>query len=539
MASWRCNLVLLVFVVNGTLQSQIFLLQSQTTALENNTITLTCFNKTGTLEVSRWLSSMFPGKVAVCGRLGETCIKTNFLNTSLYDCTCNDNRTISVYLRHVDRRQHKAIWSCEAVGGVKSNDVLIDVSVPVTQVVLHQSDSSPVIENSRTTFQFNTSYSLPAATIDWYRSKDASIEKIIHNFDRDVHIATKTYARDDNVISVEETLTYKVNRSVHGWSVYCNASNFGNHQVTSNRIMLFVIFKTVIKRFIFIGYEGQQSVIVNENQSVQFQCDIDSTSGSTIKMYFEGQKEIHTVLDVNSLSFSLENVTCSQAGFYVCTAINDVYNDQPSIAALLLYVRCPPKRSSDGVITKVYARPNDSATFSFTALAYPEPGPSGFSWYKQKGSKWNLLTQSTNNYIFLSNLQTNFTIKAVTDVDYGEYMVRITNFLGKHEETFSLLKVAEDSPDRCDDNSARVVYIVLGCLLTLVVIIDVTVLIIFKHRRYRMKKADGTKKTDVSSYDEMQTISDKRPADNTEHSYEQLTQDARGSTNTVYTNLTV
>lgn len=114
-------------------------------------------------------------------------------------------------------------------------------SVPVTHAILNHSQIDSLYENRSVAFTCTSSYSLPSALIRWYRSYSSSIVEITDSRD-DVEIKHETHTVD-NVIRVIETLSYMVNRSVNGWSVYCTASNWQSNVVTSDKIELSVMCK--------------------------------------------------------------------------------------------------------------------------------------------------------------------------------------------------------------------------------------------------------------------------------------------------------
>lgn len=107
----------------------------------------------------------------------------------------------------------------------------------MTHAIIDPSKIEPVYENRTVEFTC-TSYSLPSAQIQWYRSYRISTAQIIVDVERETH------TREDNVIRVKETLTYRVNRSVNGWSVYCTANDGQSNVATSDKIELSVLCKS-------------------------------------------------------------------------------------------------------------------------------------------------------------------------------------------------------------------------------------------------------------------------------------------------------
>jgi hypothetical protein len=81
-----------------------------------------------------------------------------------------------------------------------------------------------------------------------------------------------------------------------------------------------------------------------------------------------------------------------------------------------------------------------SVTLSFTALAYPEPGPKGFLWHKEDGIDWIPLLSNSDVQISSSGLQSNITIFNVSLSDYGTYRLTVTNEVGIYKQMISLVK---------------------------------------------------------------------------------------------------
>lgn len=274
----QCKLIktilyILILVDIRITEGTLVLVKSTKIVLENTTLTLICSKTNDRLTVTKWKSSRF-NEEALCGLLSTGCKKTEFLTTSNYDCSCNEDGTFTVYLRHVSRQQHGANWTCKELGDITSNTVAIEVAVPLTQVLIKQTGHGQVIENTTTTFKCNTSYSLPAAYISWYRSNESSTVELTSSLDRRVHITRKTYTREDNLISVEEILNFQVNRFLHDWEIFCNASNWESSQVTSERIALSVIYPPDQAPMIHDFTNGSIYEVI-ENTSASISCTVE------------------------------------------------------------------------------------------------------------------------------------------------------------------------------------------------------------------------------------------------------------------------
>lgn len=73
-------------------------------------------------------------------------------------------------------------------------------------------------------------------------------------------------------------------------------------------------------------------------------------------------------------------------------------------------------------------------TLIFTVIAYPEPGPTGFTWHKEVGTRWTPLLSNADIHISSTGLQTNLTIMNVSQSDYGQYRITTVNSIGTFEQ---------------------------------------------------------------------------------------------------------
>ncbi|XP_060590364.1 uncharacterized protein LOC132745450 [Ruditapes philippinarum] len=104
-------------------------------------------------------------------------------------------------------------------------------------------------------------------------------------------------------------------------------------------------------------------------------------------------------------------------------------------SSIRLFVKCAP-RPLQKVTSPMYV----PVTLSFTTLAYPEPGPKGFLWYKENGTDWIPLLSNSDVQISSSGLQSNITIFNVSLSDYGTYRLTVTNEVGINKQMIRLVK---------------------------------------------------------------------------------------------------
>lgn len=81
---------------------------------------------------------------------------------------------------------------------------------------------------------------------------------------------------------------------------------------------------------------------------------------------------------------------------------------------------------------------NVPVTLSFSVLAYPNPGPKGFSWYKEDNEEWRPILANADLHITSSSLQSNLTILNVTQADFVRYRITVTNSMGSYDQEFLL-----------------------------------------------------------------------------------------------------
>lgn len=65
--------------------------------------------------------------IAACARRADKCLKSQFLNNSdAINCSCNNDGTYTVTIKHVDRFKHGVSWRC-GYRAIESNTVIINV----------------------------------------------------------------------------------------------------------------------------------------------------------------------------------------------------------------------------------------------------------------------------------------------------------------------------------------------------------------------------------------------------------------------------
>ncbi|XP_053372493.1 carcinoembryonic antigen-related cell adhesion molecule 2-like [Mercenaria mercenaria] len=219
-----------------------------------------------------------------------------------------------------------------------------------------------------------------------------------------------------------------------------------------------------VSSFFVEGHEGMNNVTVDEHYAdMQFSCIIDLNVSSTVKILFNGNilKETEDQ-HKRSLTFKLRTISCLQSGLYACES-GDL-NEQ-IIMSITLIVRCAP-RPLRQIKQNITSSLNVPVRLSFTAIAYPEPGPAGFAWHKENAMRWMPLLSNEDLEISSLDLQTNLTILNVSRQDFGQYRVTVTNDIGRYEQFIFLKEEGSydlDTKD-CPNSTVLIVGVTLGII---------------------------------------------------------------------------
>lgn len=79
------------------------------------------------------------------------------------------------------------------------------------------------------------------------------------------------------------------------------------------------------------------------------------------------------------------------------------------------------------------------AFINFTALAYPVPPPSSFTWSKLEVTNWTVLSNNSKIHISVKGLFSFLKLTNVSQSDYGIYQLNVTNDVGSFTQRFHLL----------------------------------------------------------------------------------------------------
>ncbi|XP_053372983.1 carcinoembryonic antigen-related cell adhesion molecule 5-like [Mercenaria mercenaria] len=254
--------------------------------------------------------------------------------------------------------------------------------------------------------------------------------------------------------------------------------------------------------FFVEGNEGRNEITVDEyNEDVRFKCLITTQWESTVQIMFQGVI-LKEQFQTRSLSFSYNSITCLHAGIYTCGGNNE-YGKVPS-ATIKVFVRCSPRplrQTNQNFTGSLY----ESVTLNLSTLAYPEPGSTGFLWHKESGMRWISLRSNTDLLISSSGLHSSLTIMNVSQQDYGQYRVTVTNAIGSYEHYLFLVDRNEQKNEsttvNCTvetDKTGLIVGICFGILSAVLTVYSTFITIALKRKTSNtgtQSKEESTKQT--------------------------------------------
>ncbi|XP_060573101.1 peroxidasin homolog [Ruditapes philippinarum] len=241
-------------------------------------------------------------------------------------------------------------------------------------------------------------------------------------------------------VTKETTVTVYIALQVNRNHSQCICQS--DHMISGTQktyVMLDVLFQPREVRF---GMEAGESLIVNQNEEVTFQCFAESNPHPDIVIRNQRDEQIIMMeYATHDVQHTIPKVSCADAGEYVCSARNMLTNGQGALSRLSLIVRCRPRPSADTVKeTKITALLHVDVTLQFLAQDFfDEQNKTAFAWYKQKVPIQN----DGNKYIISSyGLQSNLIIRNITYSDYGQYQVVVRNSFGHNTYYYELLEKA-------------------------------------------------------------------------------------------------
>ncbi|XP_060558577.1 uncharacterized protein LOC132718855 [Ruditapes philippinarum] len=296
----------------------------------------------------------------------------------------------------------------------------------------------------------------------------------------------------------------------------CTCTNSAKDKIATEQTSSLYIKVEYIDFFIK-GKEGQTAITLDEyTADVNFICVVDTYWESTVQILFE-DKVIQQQFDTGIASFIYKSMNCLHSGMYVCNGGNN--HGGTFSASIRISVRCSP-RSNQQIKQNFTSSMYSMSTLSFTAIAYPEPGPKGFVWHKENSLRWEKLLSNTDIQISSSLLQSNLTIRNVTSSDYGHYRVTVTNDIDSFTQHLYLVETDNSKRSPIADNSGTdtggqtwmIVGIIFGLLSAVLSGYAIFVTILLRRTNIRKGEGESAGTTDPAYYEKVEE--DSKTAEN-------------------------
>ncbi|XP_060605523.1 synaptogenesis protein syg-2-like, partial [Ruditapes philippinarum] len=214
--------------------------------------------------------------------------------------------------------------------------------------------------------------------------------------------------------------------------------------IRSKTIHLNVFFSSEIKHFTVVKDKSSGTFIVNQRDEVSLECTAEANPVSILSIYNTHGKRIWTVKNRNVLLYSINNASFENAGKYKCEGRNNYTKDKPSVSELTMIVKCSPRPSRDSIFpNKIAAAQFTNKTLNFVAYEYlDEEKKTEFMWLHKNIS----IERNDEKFEIISiGLNSSLSVRNITQMDFGEYSVKVSNTIGEYIHHYMLQ--AEDKPD--------------------------------------------------------------------------------------------
>ncbi|XP_060580489.1 peroxidasin homolog [Ruditapes philippinarum] len=301
----------------------------------------------------------------------------------------------------------------------------------------------------------------------------------------------KVINSNDDTLYIESVDKYMIG------DYQCKAKNTDSSYSKSADVIVSVNIKerTLVKLF-YVGNNVSQSMMIVKEHTVDIRltCEVSGDPALNVTIMFN-DKILKEQDNTNSLTYIIKTASCFDSGEYKCEARNQ--KQEISHRYVSLFVRCSPRslRKTQENITSLLGTP---VTLTFVALAYPEPGPNGFTWFKEIGSRWTQVLSNEDYKISSSGLESNLTILSVSKADFGQYRVSVENSIGSYNQYIFLVRQdlhnisSGVSQEECDCGSIVAIAIVCGVLTVIVTTYAVSITILWKRNVSINKKRRTT-----------------------------------------------
>ncbi|XP_060565353.1 nephrin-like [Ruditapes philippinarum] len=214
--------------------------------------------------------------------------------------------------------------------------------------------------------------------------------------------------------------------------------------IRSKTIHLNVFFSSEIKHFTVVKNKSSGTFIVNQRDEVSLECTAEANPASDLSIYNTRDSMILTVKNRNVLLYSINNASFENAGKYKCEGRNIYTKDKPSVSELTMIVKCSPRPTLESIFpNKIAAAQYTNKTLNFVAYEYlDEENKTEFMWLHKNIS----IDRNDKKFEITSiGLNSSLSVKNITQREFGEYSVKVSNTIGEYIHHFMLQ--AEDKPD--------------------------------------------------------------------------------------------
>lgn len=120
--------------------------------------------------------------------------------------------------------------------------------------------------------------------------------------------------------------------------------------MTYVKVTTCIIDGASVKRFVVIGYEQDEHVIIKESNKITLTCEIDSNPESTVKIITPNGTEMIST-GTNVFEYNHFTRSCVDSGTYTCYGSNDYNYGHPGLAKLTLFVKCMYTLNGIGILS--------------------------------------------------------------------------------------------------------------------------------------------------------------------------------------------
>lgn len=110
--------------------------------------------------------------------------------------------------------------------------------------------------------------------------------------------------------------------------------------ISKDRTTKYIFFSgaAVVDKFEIIGYPGLRNVTTREGDSISFYCKTSGRPEADVTIYKEVEEKA-SVINTGQISYTINNVSCDEAGLFTCLAFNRI-NTEISKEDLRLFIKC-------------------------------------------------------------------------------------------------------------------------------------------------------------------------------------------------------